>query len=86
MSDAGQCLSRAERFRLKASECRQVAESACLPQTKVIFANLARSYSRLAMHEEHLEAVMRQPAGSALKYRPHYPRLKVTKRIPNNGV
>src|SRR5688572_4451554 len=66
MSDAWQFLSRAERFRLKAGECRNVAESARLPQTRVIFANLARSYGRLAAHEESLEAVIKRSAPQQL--------------------
>jgi hypothetical protein len=58
MSDAGETLSRAERFRLKEVECKRLAEAAQLSQTKLIFANLALSYGRLAMHEELVEEAM----------------------------
>jgi hypothetical protein len=67
MSDAWQFLSRAERFRLKAGQCRSIAETARLAQTKVIFTNLARSYGRLAAHEESLEAAIRRSASDSLK-------------------
>jgi hypothetical protein len=69
MSDAGNSLSRAERFRLKAGQCRKVARVADLPQTRVIFTNLARSYGRLATHEERLEAAIRGADDPSLRHR-----------------
>jgi hypothetical protein len=53
-------MSRARRFRLKADQCWEVADNAQLPQTKVIFTNLALSYGRLAGHEESLEAAIQR--------------------------
>jgi hypothetical protein len=69
MLDAGNSLSRAERFRLKAGQCRKAARVADLPQTRVIFTNLARSYGRLAVHEERLEAAIRGADDPSVEYR-----------------
>ena len=79
MSDAEQILSRAERFRRKGVECRQIADSAKLPQSKVIFANLAQSYRRLAMHEERLEEVIGRSVGAPAK------RQSRSNRLPPQG-
>ena len=48
-------MSWAERFRLKAAVCRELAESAQFPQIKVIFTRLAVSYETLTVHEERFE-------------------------------
>ena len=48
-------MSWAARFRLKAAECRELAENTQFPSIRVIFARLAVSYERLAVHEELFE-------------------------------
>jgi hypothetical protein len=48
-------MSWAERFRLKAAECRELAENTRFPPMRVIFSRLAVSYERLAVHEERFE-------------------------------
>jgi hypothetical protein len=51
----GVLMSWAARFRLKAAECRELAENTQFPSIRVIFARLAVSYERLAVHEELFE-------------------------------
>jgi hypothetical protein len=45
-------MSWAERFHLKAAECRELAESTPFPPIRVIFTRMAVSYERLAIQEE----------------------------------
>jgi hypothetical protein len=90
MSDAGETLSRAERFRLKEVECKRLAEAAQLSQTKLIFANLALSYGRLAMHEELVEEAIgpRAPRNRKMRvngFAPRAPKLLRPKAKPDTA-